>query len=95
MGSEERKTKQDSSGDSYALSKQDLWEGARALAGRELLQALLQARSGWQILPQTKCMPFLLSLHDTYDAESEYVIFLSKKDMPGVVYVPHAPQAGQ
>ena len=39
MGSGERKTKQDSSGDSYALSKQDLWEGGRALAGRELLQA--------------------------------------------------------
>ena len=45
MGSGERKTKQNSSGDSYALSKHDLEEGGRALAGRELLQALLQARS--------------------------------------------------
>ena len=45
MGLGERKTKQESSGDSYALSKQDLWEGGRGLAGRELPQALLQARS--------------------------------------------------
>ena len=29
----ERKTKQDSSGDSYALSKQDLWEGGLSQAG--------------------------------------------------------------
>ena len=27
-------------------------------------------------------------LHGTYDAESGYVIFLSKNDMPQVVYVP-------
>ena len=29
MGTGEREIKQDSSGDSYALSKQDLWEGSR------------------------------------------------------------------
>ena len=29
MGPGEREIKQDSSGDSYALSKQDLWEGSR------------------------------------------------------------------
>ena len=68
MGSGERKTKQDPLGDSYALSKQDLWEGARALAGRELLQALLRARCGWQILPRTKCMPFLLSFFSSFFA---------------------------
>jgi hypothetical protein len=75
-----------SRGDSFALSKQDLWEGGLSSNGECVNYYFMLAAA-----PDDGKFSLKLNvhgLHGTYDKDSGYVIFQNVKDFPQVVYVP-------